>query len=98
MAVAAKLVPQQAVPRHEFDFGQATPPAMDSDTWHALQTLRSKLDPVAAILELAEGERKAREKREEREERERKRKFAIGFITALGAAIAGILVALHGCS
>lgn len=98
MGVAAALVSKQAVPRHEFDFGQSTPPAMDSDTWHALQTLKTALDPVDAILELAKAERDARERREEREERERKRAYTIALIAAVGAAIAGILVALHGCS
>lgn len=98
MGVAAALVAKQPVPRHEFDFSQNTPPAMDSDTWHALQTLRAKLDPVAAIFELAEGERKARESRELREEADRKRKYTIALVTAIGAAITGILVALHGCS
>lgn len=98
MGVAAALVAKSAVPRHEFDFGQSTPPAMDSDTWHALQTLRSKLDPVDAILELAQAERDARERREQREEAERKRKYTIALVTAVGAAIAGIIIALHGCS
>lgn len=95
---AAKAAAQTPVPRHEFDFGQNTPPAMDSDTWHALQTLRSKVDPIDKILELANAERNERIAREEREERERKRKYNIALVAAIGTAIAGILVAIHGCS
>jgi hypothetical protein len=74
------------VPRREFDFEQKTPPAMDPNTYHALQTMRAEvLNANATVLELV---------RAEREERERRRKYVVPIITAVGAAIAGIVAAI----
>jgi hypothetical protein len=94
----APIVPPAIVPRGEFDFDQNTPPAMDPDTYHALQTVRAEvLNVVTPILALVE----AREKREaeERDKRaERRAKLVVPVITALGVAIAAIAAAiLHGC-
>jgi len=87
--------PQPVVPRREFDFEQKTPPAMDPNTYHALQTMRAEmLNVVSPILELVN----AREEREAKE-REQRRKYIVPIIAALGVAIAGIVAAaLHGCA
>lgn len=98
------------VPRREFDFEQKTPPAMDPNTYHALQTMRAEvLTEAQEILRLVNVEVAAREEREakqakeeaERQERklERRRKGIVALVTAVGAAIAGIIAAAaHGCS
>ena len=89
------VVAAPIVPRSEFDFDQKTPPAMDPNTYHAMQTMRAEvLNVVGPILTMLE----QRELREA-DERERRRKYIVPVITALGAAIAAILAAIvHGCS
>lgn len=101
------------VPRHEFDFEQRTPPAMDPHTYHALQTMRAEvLNVVTPILSMVEARdiREAAERAAVRaaqeakdklaaEERERRRKYIVPIITAVGIALAGIIAALvHGCA
>lgn len=107
MAVAAKLAaPKPIVPRHEFDFEQATPLAMDPAIYHALQTFRAEsLNQAKEILDLVQAEIDAREARELAKRREddaraeRRRRYIVPIITALGIAITGIVAAVvHGCS
>lgn len=100
MAVAARLaVPQPIVPRHEFDFDQATPPAMDPNVYHALRTFRDEsLGQAKAILDLVKAEVDVREAREAAR-LERRGKYSLALITAIGVAIASIVAAIvHGCS
>lgn len=88
-----------AVPRNEFDFDQATPAAMDTATYHALQTIQKQSQAGAqAILDMVKAQDDAREAREAKRA-ERRGKFVIAGISAICAGIAVIIVALsHGCS
>ncbi len=85
--------------RNRFDFEAPTPPAMDPDTYHALQTVRDEvLGIVTPILTLVEN-REIREAAEREKRAERRGKFVLALIGAIVTGTVTVLAALaHGCS